>query len=271
MRPEAHIMKVIACVDTTMEQDRLDQTMAALEHFRAALAGTPTLRHCTELGVLGFDEIRFTLQPLAPPEQVGPLPRCPQYAGKWIQTDAIRFPTYGSILLSNFIINSACDLVWPLEAPAGYRAPTHTVIILLTHRISPASQLLTGQLTSDQKWLLSRSELYAQQWLAHPKTGGITLVPFCIDFPARYRVLAGNGSEGFPAVFAVSSYLDASFDRLRLLLLRILTYAPGRAPVVEDVPAQFLSGQPLAYPAASPLEFEPVVLGWDEVEGSRED
>ena len=58
--------------------------------------------------------------------------------------------------------------------------------------------------------------------------------------------------------------LDACFDRLRLLLLRILSYAPGKAPVVEDMPSQFRPDRPLAYPAASPLEFAPAVLGWNE-------
>ena len=266
MSSESHVMKIVACADATMRLDCLERTMAALERFRAELAGTPTLRHCTELAVLGFDEIGFMIQPMVPLDQAGPLPPCPPYAGRWVNSTAIRYPACGSSLLTNYIINSAIDTARPREAPAGYRKPTHTVIILLTQHISPASKYLTGQLSPDQMQLLSLCELFALSAVTKAqKTGGLTLVPFCIDAPAGQRVLAVNTSEGFPVVSVSSSQLDDCFDRLRQLLLRILTYAPGKAPVVEDVPAQFLPGQPLAYPAASPLEFEPVVLGWNEV------
>ena len=73
-----------------------------------------------------------------------------------------------------------------------------------------------------------------------------------------------NTSAGYPAVSVPVYQLDDCFDRLRLLLLRILSYAPGKAPVVEDMPSQFRPDLPLAYPAASPLEFAPAVLGWNE-------
>lgn len=266
MRTESHIVKIVACVDATMRHDCLNQMMAALEHFRAEMAGTPTLRHCTELGVLGFDEIGFTIQPLAPLDQVGPLPSCQPYAGRWINSTAIRYPANAGSLLSNSIIKSALDVARPYERPADYREPTHTVVVLLTQRISPASKSLTGQLSPDQMWLLSLNELFALSAVTKAqKTGGLTLIPFCIDAPAGQRVLAVNTSEGFPAVPVPSNQLDAYFDRLRQLLLRILSYAPGKEPVVEDVFTQFLPDRPLAYPAASPLEFEPVVLGWDAV------
>ena len=38
----------------------------------------------------------------------------------------------------------------------------------------------------------------------------------------------------------------------------------GQVLVVEDMPSQFRPDRPLAYPAASPLEFAPAVLGWNE-------
>ena len=103
----------------------------------------------------------------------------------------------------------------------------------------------------------------ALNMIGHPKAGGVTLVPFCVNAPAQ-QVLAVNTSAGYPAVSVPVYQLDDCFDRLRLLLLRILSYAPGKAPVVEDMPSQFRPDLPLAYPAASPLEFAPAVLCWNE-------
>lgn len=74
MQTETHDMKLVACVDSTMEPVCLARTMIALERLRQKLARTSTLRHCMELAVLGFDEIGFTIQPLAPLEQGEPLP-----------------------------------------------------------------------------------------------------------------------------------------------------------------------------------------------------
>lgn len=71
MQTETHAMKLVACVDSTMEPVCLAWVMTALERLRQKLARTSTLRHCMELAVLGFDEIGFTLRPLAPLEQGG--------------------------------------------------------------------------------------------------------------------------------------------------------------------------------------------------------
>lgn len=257
MQNETHAMKLVACVDTTMEPACLAWTMTALERLRQKLVRTSTLRHCMELAVLGFDEIGFTLRPLAPLEQGEPLPPCLPYAGRWIRSTAIRYPAFGCSLMTNAILKPA------LDAAAGHGTPTHTVLVLLTQRVSPKAQLLSGTLTAEQMQNLSLLELLALNGIGHPKMGGVTLVPFCVNAPAQ-QVLAVNTSAGYPAVSVPVCQLDACFDRLRLLLLRILSYAPGKAPVVEDLPAQFCLDQPLAYPAASPLEFAPVVLGWNE-------
>ena len=79
MQTETHDMKLVACVDSTMEPVCLARTMTALERLRQKLARTSTLRHCMELAVLGFDEIGFTIRPLAPLEQGEPLPTCMPY------------------------------------------------------------------------------------------------------------------------------------------------------------------------------------------------
>lgn len=71
MQTETHAMKLVVGVDSTMEPVCLAWTMTALERLRQKLARTSTLRHCMELAVLGFDEIGFTIQPLAPLEQGG--------------------------------------------------------------------------------------------------------------------------------------------------------------------------------------------------------
>ncbi len=54
MQTETHDMKLVACVDSTMEPVCLARTMIALERLRQKLARTSTLRHCMELAVLGF-------------------------------------------------------------------------------------------------------------------------------------------------------------------------------------------------------------------------
>lgn len=257
MQTETHAMKLGVCVDSTMEPVCLAWTMTALERLRQKLARTSTLRHCMELAVLGFDEIGFTIQPLAPLEQCGPLPPCMPYAGRWIRSTAIRYPTFGCSLMTNAILKTA------LDTAAGHGTPTHTVLVLLTQRVSPEARLFSGVLSSNQMKNLSLLELFALNMIGHPKAGGVTLVPFCINAPAQ-QVLAVNTSAGYPAVSVPVYQLDACFDRLRLLLLRILSYAPGKAPVVEDMPSQFRPDRPLAYPAASPLEFAPAVLGWNE-------
>lgn len=257
MQTKTHAMKLGVCVDSTMDPACLAWTMTALERLRQKLARTSTLRHCMELEVLGFDEIGFTLRPLAPLEQGGPLQACMPYAGRWIQSTAIRYPTFGCSLMTNAILKPA------LDAAAEHGTPTHTVLVLLTQRVSPEARLLSGVLTEEQMGGLSLLELFALNMIGHPKAGGVTLVPFCVNAPAQ-QVLAVNTSAGYPAVSVPVYQLDACFDRLRLLLLRILSYAPGKAPVVEDMPAQFRPDRPLAYPAASPLEFAPAVLGWNE-------
>ena len=150
-----------------------------------------------------------------------------------------------------------------LDAAAEHGTPTHTVLVLLTQRVSPEARLFSGVLTKEQMGGLSLLELFALNMIGHPKAGGVILVPFCVNAPAQ-QVLAVNTSAGYPAVSVPVYQLDDCFDRLRLLLLRILSYAPGKAPVVEDMPSQFRPDLPLAYPAASPLEFAPAVLGWNE-------
>lgn len=257
MQTETHAMKLGVCVDSTMEPVCLAWTMTALERLRQKLARTSTLRHCMELAVLGFDEIGFTLRPLAPLEQWGPLQPCMPYAGRCIHSTAIRYPTFGCSLMTNAILKPA------LDAAAEHGTPTHTVLVLLTQRVSPEARLFSGVLTKEQMGGLSLLELFALNMIGHPKAGGVTLVPFCVNAPAQ-QVLAVNTSAGYPAVSVPVYQLDACFDRLRLLLLRILSYAPGKAPVVEDMPSQFRPDRPLAYPAASPLEFAPAVLGWNE-------
>lgn len=257
MQTKTHAMKLGVCVDSTMDPACLAWTMTALERLRQKLARTSTLRHCMELEVLGFDEIGFTIRSLAPLEQGGPLPPCMPYAGRWIQSTAIRYPTFGCSLMTNAILKPA------LDAAAEHGTPTHTVLVLLTQRVSPEARLLSGVLTEEQMGGLSLLELFALNMIGHPKAGGVTLVPFCVNAPAQ-QVLAVNTSAGYPAVSVPVYQLDACFDRLRLLLLRILSYAPGKAPVVEDMPAQFRPDRPLAYPAASPLEFAPAILGWNE-------
>lgn len=258
MQTETHAMKLVVGVDSTMEPVCLAWTMTALERLRQKLARTSTLRHCMELAVLGFDEIGFTIRPLAPLEQWGPLPPCMPYAGRWIHSTAIRYPTFGCSLMTNAILKTA------LDTAAEHGTPTHTVLVLLTQRVSPEARLFSGFLTVDQMKNLSLLKLFALNMIGYPKAGWVTLVPFCIDSPVQQYVLAGGGAEGFPTVCVPSSQLDDCFDRLRLLLLRILSYAPGKAPVVEDMPSQFRPDRPLAYPAASPLEFAPAVLGWNE-------
>lgn len=257
MQTETHAVKLAVCVDSTMDPACLAWTMTALERLRQKLARTSTLRHCMELAVFGFDEIGFTIRPLAPLEQWGPLPPCMPYAGRWIQSTAIRYPTFGCSLMTNAILKPA------LDAAAEHGTPTHTVLVLLTQRVSPEARLLSGVLTEEQRGGLSLLELFALNMIGHPKAGGVTLVPFCVNAPAQ-QVLAVNTSAGYPAVSVPVYQLDACFDRLRLLLLRILSYAPGKAPVVEDMPALFRPDRPLAYPAASPLEFAPAILGWNE-------
>ena len=179
------------------------------------------------------------------------------YAGRWIRSTVIRYPTFGCSLMTNAILKPA------LDAAAGHGTPTHTVLVLLTQRVSPEARLFSGVLSSNQMKNLSLLELFALNMIGHPKAGGVTLVPFCVNAPAQ-QVLAVNTSAGYPAVSVPVYQLDDCFDRLRLLLLRILSYAPGKAPVVEDMPSQFRPDRPLAYPAASPLEFDPVILGWNE-------
>ena len=168
-----------------------------------------------------------------------------------------RYPTFGCSLMTNAILKTA------LDTAAGHGTPTHTVLVLLTQRVSPEARLFSGVLSSNQMKNLSLLELFALNMIGHPKAGGVTLVPFCVNAPAQ-QVLAVNTSAGYPAVSVPVYQLDDCFDRLRLLLLRILSYAPGKAPVVEDMPSQFRPDLPLAYPAASPLEFAPAVLGWNE-------
>lgn len=92
MQNETHAMKLVACVDSTMEPACLAWTMTALERLRQKLARTSTLRHCMELAVLGFDEIGFTLRSLAPLEQGGRCsPACRMRAdGSTPPTSAIR-------------------------------------------------------------------------------------------------------------------------------------------------------------------------------------
>ena len=257
MQTKTHAMKLAACVDSTMEPVCLARTMTALERLRQKLAQTSTLRHCMELAVFGFDEIGFTIRRLAPLEQRGPLQPCMPYAGRWIQSTDIRYPTFGYSLMTNAILKPA------LDAAAEHGTPTHTVLVLLTQRVSPEARLLSGVLTEEQMKNLSLLELLALHMIGHPKEGGVTLVPFCVNAPAQ-QVLAVNTSAGYPAVSVPLCQLDACFDRLRLLLLRILSYAPGKAPMVEDMPSQFRPDRPLAYPAASPLEFAPAILGWNE-------
>lgn len=254
MRSDAHVLKMVVCVDATMRPDCLDRVMAALDRFRAKLAATPTLRHCVKLALLSFNWRNCETQ-FVPLEQS--LPGCsverqpcaaPEVcAGSCQANEAIR-----QAYLQAFGIVQ--PNAWQYERPVDPRKPTHTVIVLLTHRVQPA----------DRTTSLKMEGLSAQTWVSHPETGGLTLVPFCVDSPVQQYVLAGKGAEGFPTVCVPSSQLDDCFDRLRLLLLRILSYAPGRAPAVEDVPAQFLPDYLLSYPAASPLEFDPVILGWNE-------
>ena len=267
MQAETHAMKLVVCVDATMEPACLAGTMAALERLRQKLARTSTLCHCMELAVLGFDELGFTIRPLAPLGQGEPLPPClPPYAGRWVRSTAIRYPTFDCNQMRYSLMTNAI-LKLALDTAAGHGTPTHTVLVLLTQCVvSPEARarlLFSGTLTPEQMQWLSLLELFALNGIGHPKAGGVTLVPFCVNAPAQ-QVLAVNASAGRPAVSVPVHQLDACFDRLRLLLLRILSYAPGKAPVVEDLPAQFRPDQPLAYPAASPLEFAPVVLGWNE-------
>ena len=47
MQTETHAMKLVACVDSTMEPVCLAWTMTALERLRQKLARTSTLRHGT--------------------------------------------------------------------------------------------------------------------------------------------------------------------------------------------------------------------------------
>lgn len=258
MRSDAHVLKMVVCVDATMRPDCLDRVMAALDRFRAKLAATPTLHHCVKLALLSFNRNDcngcYNIR-LAPLEQ--PLPGCgverqpcatPEYcAGSWRANEII----LKAYLQAFGIVQPN---VWQYERPVDPREATHTVIVLLTHRVRPA----------DRTTSLSAQEQFARTWISHPEKGEVTLIPFCVDSPVQQYVLAGEGAEGFPTVCIPSSQLDDCFDRLRLLLLRILSYAPGRAPAVEDVPAQFLPDYLLSYPAASPLEFDPVILGWDE-------
>lgn len=265
MRSESHVIKMVVCVDMTMRPDCLNRVMAALDRFRAKLAGTPTLHRCVKLALLSFNrgdrdpgsyDIRFV-----PLEQ--PLPGC----GVERQPCAAPEVCAGSWRANEIILKAylqAFDIVqpnvWQDERPVDPREATHTIIVLLTHRVRPA----------DRTTSLSAQEQLARTWISRPEKGEVTLIPFCVDSPVQQYVLAGMGAEGFPTVCVPSSRLDDCFDRLRLLLLRILSYAPGRAPAVEDVPAQFLPDYLLSYPAASPLEFDPVILGWDEVKGLRE-
>ena len=258
MRSESHVMKMVVCVDMTMRPDCLNRVMAALDRFRAKLAGTPTLHHCVKLALLSFNRNDcngcYNIR-LAPLEQ--PLPGCgverqpcaaPEYcAGSWRANEII----LKAYLQAFGIVQPN---VWQYERPVDPREATHTVIVLLTHRVRPA----------DRTTSLSAQEQFARTWISHPEKGEVTLIPFCVDSPVQQYVLAGEGAEGFPTVCIPSSQLDDCFDRLRLLLLRILSYAPGKAPVVEDMPSQFRPDRPLAYPAASPLEFAPAVLGWNE-------
>lgn len=265
MRSESHVIKMVVCVDMTMRPDCLNRVMAALDRFRAKLAGTPTLHRCVKLALLSFNwgyrdpgsyDIRFV-----PLEQ--PLPGC----GVERQPCAAPEVCAGSWRANEIILKAYLQAfgipkinVWQDERPVDPREATHTVIVLLTHRVQPA----------DRTTSLSAQEQFARTWISRPEKGEVTLIPFCVDSPVQQYVLAGEGAEGFPTVCVPSSQLDDCFDRLRLLLLRILSYAPGRAPAVEDVPAQFLPDYLLSYPAASPLEFDPVILGWDEVKGLRE-
>lgn len=144
MQTETHDMKLVVCVDSTMEPVCLARTMIAVERLRQKLARTSTLRHCMELAVLGFDEIGFTIQPLAPLEQGEPLPPCMPYAGRWIRSTAIRYPTFGCSLMTNAILKTA------LDTAAGHGTPTHTVLVLLTQRVSPEARLFSGFLTKEQ-------------------------------------------------------------------------------------------------------------------------
>lgn len=192
MQTETHAMKLVVGVDSTMEPVCLAWTMTALERLRQKLARTSTLRHCMELAVLGFDEIGFTLRSLAPLEQGGPLPPCMPYAGKRIHSTDIRYPTFGCSLMTNAILKTA------LDTAAGHGTPTHTVLVLLTQRVSPEARLFSGFLTEDQMKNLSLLKLFALNMIGYPKAGGVTLVPFCIDSPVQQYVLAGGGGRGLP-------------------------------------------------------------------------
>lgn len=98
------------------------------------------------------------------------------------------------------------------------------------------------------------------------RENNLLFLPLGIDLPSGPVILNEiSGSSGYPVIPVSSSQLDRCFDRLYQLILRILTYAPGRVPSLKGVSAQFMPGQPLTYPAASPAEFAPVVLGWDEI------
>lgn len=98
------------------------------------------------------------------------------------------------------------------------------------------------------------------------RENNLLFLPLGIDMPSGPVILNEiSGSSGYPVIPVSSSQLDRCFDQLYQLLLRILTYAPGKVPSLKGVSAQFMPGQPLTYPTASPAEFDPVVLGWDEI------
>ena len=93
--------------------------------------------------------------------------------------------------MTNAILKTA------LDTAAGHGTPTHTVLVLLTQRVSPEARLFSGVLSSNQMKNLSLLELFALNMIGHPKAGGVTLVPFCVNAPAQ-QVLAVPGIRQCP-------------------------------------------------------------------------
>ena len=272
MKTERSRLKIVFGVNTSLGMNlgnpgRLTQAMASIQHLTEKLARSRTTRYCTEIAVFGFDEIGYTIQPMTPPNQIDTLPAAPLCWGRSIASTAIRYPAVPDSLLSNAVLSSALSTVWPYKRDADYLLPTHTILVLLTHQPSPTSKKLAAlsEFSSDQIQNLACSEMLSQSTIFYrQKSGELTFLPLCIDAPNGLHVLTEPTSDGFPAVSVSSAQLGDTFERLYRLVLRILSYAPGKAPAV-DVVQQFSPDHAFSYPLASPSEFTPVVLSWEEV------
>ena len=229
------------CVNTSSQMAFcFSAMMESIRRFHSALEQDLTLRAVSQLSVVGYDCSIHLLHPFSPISSDLILPDTPA-------------PWEGQLYLRGLyecltqFAAAHCD-----SSPDGTAL---NILILLTNSVFRG---IPGSHPALQAIVPSSILRQEQQ-------GRLVFLPLGIDSPEGVPVL--NELSGAPKRFLLPiacSELDEFFDKLRRFLSTFLTYAPGKAPNAE-IFSQFLPGHPLSYPPAPPLDFDSVVLGWDEV------